>query len=143
MTRSALLCVAIAGPGLLLALATRGAGAEPGSVTGTTDLQRFCQRLIAHQPDRGVSYVPGLDVRGQPVAPGDLPPDGGPRPSGQISLPLTHDLARQLGPVGRTLPGSLQLGTLTVVGGQAYLDDRPLEGSDDTQLRELCRTGGR
>ena len=32
-----------------------------------------CQQLVQYQPDPGVTYRPGVDVRGKPVAPADLP----------------------------------------------------------------------
>lgn len=37
-----------------------------------------CARLVQHQPDDDVTFRPGTDnVRGQPVAPADLPGSGG------------------------------------------------------------------
>jgi hypothetical protein len=35
--------------------------------------QADCRRLVAHQPAAGVAYQPGVDVRGNAVAPADLP----------------------------------------------------------------------
>jgi hypothetical protein len=36
-----------------------------------------CQRLVKHIPSPDVSYKPGVDVHGKPVAPADLPGSGG------------------------------------------------------------------
>lgn len=43
-------------------------------VTVTVD-RAFCNRLTVHRPDADVTYQPGVDVDGNPVAPADL--DGG------------------------------------------------------------------
>jgi hypothetical protein len=35
-----------------------------------------CSRLVRHVPDADVTYQPGIDARGRPVAPADVPGSG-------------------------------------------------------------------
>lgn len=52
-----------------------------------------CSRLIRHVPDPGVTYQPGVDARGRPVAPADVPGSGADALPGLVpevlEIPLT------------------------------------------------------
>jgi hypothetical protein len=52
---------------LVASLASAAAGDEIIRIS-----REDCSRLVAHRPDPGVAYQPGVDVHGQPVAPADL-----------------------------------------------------------------------
>ena len=124
-----------------------------------------CKKLVAHTPNDDVNYKPGVDVRGNKVAPADL--DGG----YQMELPESIDLqigvdladrlairdankrnAAQAGaglPTGgaaatrKVLPaeGYAPLGTLSIRGNEAYWNGKLLAGSDQAALTLACRQG--
>ena len=57
--------------------ATRQSATDSGELPTVVALDSAsCRRLVARHPApaAGAAYVPGVDVRGQPVAPADLPP---------------------------------------------------------------------
>ncbi|HUT48039.1 MAG TPA: hypothetical protein VM325_01755 [Alphaproteobacteria bacterium] len=103
--------------------------------------QDDCRRLVvAHVPDPGVTYRPGVDVRGRSVKPADLP--GSPR----IALPrvfrirLQVDLETYLGIVPQ--PGvdpDVTLGQLTVRGSQVYFNGQPLDDPHRSFIVAQCR----
>ena len=122
-----------------------------------------CKKLVAHTPNDDVNYKPGVDVRGNKVAPADL--DGG----YQMDLPQSIDLqigvdladrlairdankrnAAQAGaglPTGgpatnrKVLPaeGYAPVGTLSIRGNEAYWNGKLLAGSDQAALTVACR----
>lgn len=75
---------------LAAALASPAARAEPVTVTVTRE---DCARLVPHVPDADVTYQPGVDVNGNPVAPADL--DGGL----QLELPKEFSFDLQIQPI--------------------------------------------
>ncbi len=104
-----------------------------------------CARVVAHVPDPGVTYTPGVDVRGRPVAPADLGlPQLAPPPS--VSFMLSVDLARRLnlpgGPAGG-LQAELPLGIVTVENNRVLFNGQPLGQEDQTALRAACRQARR
>jgi hypothetical protein len=88
-------------------------GSAPVAVVSRDD----CRRLVNHQPDPGVAYKPGVDVRGKPVAPADL------AAIDQNAVPsqITIDLQTLLGQLPLTnAPASL--GNSYVHQGQVSID---------------------
>lgn len=60
------------------------AASEPALAGETLRLTKAdCRRLIEHHPDPDVAYREGVDLRGRPVVPADLP--------GRATLPLPED----------------------------------------------------
>ena len=121
MVRAALMTVLLAVP---------AAAAETVTIS-TAD----CRRLVDHAGS--ADYRPGVDVRGRPVAPADLP-------GGQtidlpevIEIPLTVDVARRL---GRGLEGKAPLGALTVKGNDLFWNGRRLQSQDEVLMAEACRS---
>jgi hypothetical protein len=105
------------------------AAAEPLEVT----IQRLdCQRLVRHVPDADVpaEYVPGVDVRGDPVVPADL---YGPNP---IRLPETFTFTLQVNPFGRLDARALE-SERRILAGRIAQD--PDNGALRAQLRSLDR----
>lgn len=56
---------------LLLGLATAPALAQGGPAAVSIDAAT-CRKMVRHVPDPDVTYRPGVDVQGRPVAPADL-----------------------------------------------------------------------
>ncbi|MDX2142444.1 MAG: hypothetical protein SFV19_03730 [Rhodospirillaceae bacterium] len=112
-----------------------------------------CQRLVQHASTNDATYTPGVDVRGNAVAPADL--DGG----SIIALPesidiqVGVDLADRLGIVDRTkgtprdqatrkvmpFEGKVPLGTLTIKGQDAFWNGERMLPQDQVLLTEACR----
>lgn len=107
---------------------------------------RLCRSLdVAHRPAPDVEYTPGVDVRGRAVAPADLPGSAGADAVRleRFDIPVTLDFARRMGfPGGRGaagLPGGTEIGRLTVDGGRASFNGKPLDGASRAALAEACR----
>lgn len=134
-------------PGHVLALLVLAA-ALPAAAQGMPpeELAQACRRLPVHVPDRDVAYQPGVDARGRAVAPADLP-EADPAPPLQFSIPLTLDSARQLGvavptPGGATVPGTMELGRLTITGNEVAFNGQPLNQTSRSRFVALCRELG-
>ncbi len=139
----------------MLVLATGSASAQsPPQLSGpiplTPDAARerpvidlsLCQRLTRHVPAADVEYRPGVDVRGRPVAPADLPGSAGAQPPIPIDLPLSVDLARQMGialPSVPFLPDDVTSVWLSVVGDRLYLNGQPIDPGAEDRLYAYCR----
>ncbi|MDD5586508.1 MAG: hypothetical protein PHY92_06075 [Alphaproteobacteria bacterium] len=104
----------------------------------------FCRALVKHVPDADVTYRPGVDVNGRPVAPADLPGSADFQVQNPISIPLTADLMKFLNfpadsfpfnTMGRT---DINLGTLTVDGGRVLYNGQPLTSDQQDNLAVLC-----
>nr|WP_255635432.1 hypothetical protein [Azospirillum sp. 412522] len=140
----------------VLALAAAPALAQsqpslPGPIPLTPDAARdrpvvdlsLCRRLTRHVPAADVEYRPGVDVRGRPVAPADLPGSAGAQPPIPIDLPLSVDLARRMGvalPSVPRLPDDLTAVWLSVVGDRLYLNGQPIDPGAEERLYAYCRT---
>jgi len=106
-----------------------------------------CRRLVAHQPSEDVAYQPGVDVRGAPVAPADLP--GSNALADRLrETEIAFDLA--LNPLlfagSSTLEAlfenaSVSLGRIEVEAetGAATLDGEALTDPQTAAVAEACR----
>jgi len=100
-----------------------------------------CRQLTRHVPAPDVSYQPGVDVRGQPVAPADI---GGQTPI-QVPEKFTIDidvfLIDRLGiPVDRSLfSPEANVATITVDGDRVYFEGQPLGNLRQQAISEACR----
>jgi hypothetical protein len=106
--------------------------------------RRDCEQLVSHEPAPDVTYQPGVDVHGRPVAPADL---GG---GSQIDLPeviyipievLVQD---RFGiPANSVLYDATALvGVVSVKGNQVYFEDQLLGDPEVAALEEACREQG-
>ncbi len=108
-----------------------------------------CKYLVAHQPDPGVAYKPGIDVHGRYVAPADLP--------GQQSFDLPNKIefdlklnplayAPQQGnaPSGALSNTTINLGHVEVdlLTGQAKLNGHALGDEQTRIVTEACKKVG-
>ncbi len=106
-----------------------------------------CRRLVAHAPS--ADYQAGVDVRGKPVAPADLPGAASIDLPEVIEIPLTVDVAKRLGRAEagtdvlasrRGIEGKAALGTLTVKGNDLFWNGRRLQSQDEVLMAEACRS---
>ncbi len=125
---------------VIVAMASASAQAQqPGKPVVDPAL---CRALVRHQPAPDVAYKPGVDAKGRPVAPADLPGSAGAMAAAApIEIPLTMDLARRMGvrlPNGG-LPTDTVIGRMTLDGGRLMLNGQPLGGASEAELIALCR----
>lgn len=111
-----------------------------------------CRRLLAarakddvtHRPEAGATYQPGVDARGNPVAPADLPRQGG-----AFALPetLTLDIkipfSTLLGDRAPTRTASSDVGVaklkLDLASGRITMDGAPVEPAGEDAVVAACR----
>ena len=104
-----------------------------------------CDQVVAHVAAADVTYQPGVDAYGRPVAPADLP--GQPRLAlpETITIDLSLDLAGRFGfdPVaGVPLNADARIGVIEVTGSQVTFNGQPLTSDDQTALAAACRRTG-
>lgn len=101
----------------------------------------LCRALIAHRPVSGVEHTPGVDGRGRPVAPADLPGGGAASLVG-FQMPVTVDFLRRFGlPVPRSaaaLPRGAEVGRLGIDGNRVLFNGQPLGDPAVEQLYVAC-----
>jgi len=102
---------------------------------------RDCVPLRAHQASDDVTYRPGVDVNGRPVAPADLPPAAG--ASAALPAEIGIDLKRTLGPAaGAALANSdVLVGRVAIdpLTGQARLNGADLAAPQGAIVGYSCR----
>lgn len=105
-----------------------------------------CKELVSHVPDDDVAYKPGVDVRGNAVAPADL--NGGstilkslPK---EIEFPVTIDFFEYSGITAPTgVSGDQNIGKITFRNGRVYFNDQPLgDDANRAELIDACRKAG-
>lgn len=95
----------------------------------TQIMREICNRMVRYQPEVGVTYQPGIDVRGHPVVPAnDSPPFEFELPD-PIVINLNIDMAQRL---GITLPAGIDmdadLGVLAIHrDGRVYLNGQSIQ----------------
>ncbi|MBM3558633.1 MAG: hypothetical protein FJX53_01800 [Alphaproteobacteria bacterium] len=128
-----------------VAFCTQAEAQQRTIVVGSDD----CARLAQHKSTTDVTYRPGVEVRGQPVAPADL--GGGSRIAlpESFTIPITVDMAEKLGipPLasGALHGGEIAVGTVVVTAdGRATFNGQPLQSEVSAALAAACqRTGQR
>jgi hypothetical protein len=117
-----------------------------------------CTKLVQHQPADDVTYKPGVDVRGKPVAPADLGGGTNMQIPDEIDIHIGIDLADRMawrgsaasaipglppsGPTRRVLPyEEASVGMLTIIGNDAYWNGERIAPQDEALLAEACRQG--
>ena len=136
---------------LLLVSAAAVAQAPP---PGVVDQQLYvtrqdCKQLVAHHPDPGVDYKPGVDIHGKYVAPADLPgqPDFKLPDKIQFDLrinPLAYAPQQGNAPAGAFSNTGTNIGHVEVdlLSGQAKLNGNSLDGEQTRIVTEACRKAG-
>lgn len=137
-----------------------GVDVDEGPLVEVRLMRETCLHLVPHTPEPGVSYEPGVDVNGDPVAPAE--PGGGSDIAlpDRITIPIRLDVLtdRGLG-VDRTadsdgseaggargetvkpLLGEAEIGTveIDVKQGRATFNGRPLRSEAQRRLAERCQ----
>lgn len=118
--------------------------AAPAAAQAPAPVDRaVCRYLPRHTPSADVEYKPGVDVRGNRVAPADLPGSAGAVPMDRFEIPVTLDFARKLGfatPGAGVLPGTAEVGKLSIQGNRMFFNGQPLNPASEAELVALCRT---
>jgi hypothetical protein len=121
----------------------------PGGVSVSPDgrvvvSSTACAEVVAHVPDAGVAYAPGVDVNGNSVAPADLPDNSSPITADNFPIFLTLDLKRKF-----KVPDSAKLfklhavvGLISVQGNQVFFNGQPIAAGEASLLAAACRAHG-
>lgn len=139
---------------LIIALGTGVLGAAPAAAEAYLTLSEAdCARLARHYPADDVTYQPGRDTRGKPVAPADLPRAAG-GGSGLILpeavvIPIEVELFERYGIPANpaNFKGDLYIGEVVVdvATGRAIFNGQPLQSEAEAELAARCqqiRRGG-
>jgi len=101
-----------------------------------------CSQLITHVAASDVTYRPGVDVNGNAVAPADLNPQPQIRVPDVISIPVTIDLATNLGIetpfLARPTVGEVQI----TRDGRVTFNGQPIGGDAQQALAKRCQQVG-
>src|SRR5215470_19860968 len=142
LCRAALLCVATAAAG------PPPAPPPPGGASVSTDgrvvvSSKACAEVVAHVPDAGVAYTPGVDVNGNPVAPADLPESASPA-ADNFPIFLTLDLRRRfrVPDAARLFRLQVAVGLIAVQGSQVFFNGVPIAPGEANLLAAACRAHG-
>lgn len=105
----------------------------------------LCKDLIKHTPDANVTYQPGVDARGNAVAPADIAGAAPIEMPKTYTIPITIGLASALNlnttqyPYNQLGEGTeTQLGVLTVTGDHALFNGKPISDEQQDNLAVLC-----
>ena len=106
--------------------------------------RKDCQRLVNHEPAPDVTYQPGVDVHGRPVAPADLGGGQQIQLPDVIYIPIEVLIQDKDGiPANSVLYDATALvGVVSVRGNQVYFEDQPLTDPEIVALEEACRDRG-
>lgn len=148
MVRIAGICAALlAFPAAAIAAAPPAppqGGASVSADGRVTVSSRACADVVAHVPDAGVAYTPGVDVNGNAVAPADLPDSSAPIAADNFPIFLTLDLKKKF-----HLPDNAKLfkleavvGLITIQGNQVFFNGQPLAPGEANLLAAACRAHG-
>jgi hypothetical protein len=117
--------------------------AAPALAQQATVTDRECRQLVDYTASPDVNYKPGVDSRGRPVAPADLPSSGG-----QIQAPqnFTFDLNTSLTGFGipstsKIFEPQVGIGKITVEDGgkRVLFNGQPIGNAETNAIAELCK----
>lgn len=103
--------------------------------------RRDCDQLVTYRQAPGVEYQPGVDVRGNPVAPADLGGGYQIKPPETIVIPIEILIQDRFHiPTNSVLwNAKAQVGVVTVKGNQVYYEGQLLGDPETAALEQLCR----
>lgn len=137
--------LAVAGRSLAVCavLACLGGGeAQAREGTVVTISSEDCARLVAHRPEPGVAFRPGVDVDGNPVAPADIGASVIPPAVDEVPVVVEIELGGRPGMPPARL-ATAKVGMVVVKDGRAYFNGQTLTGDDMQALSEACQRYGR
>ena len=102
-----------------------------------------CARLARHYPAEDVTYQPGRDVHGKPVAPADLDGGNGLLLPEAVVIPIEIELFERYGiPANQAnFKGDAYIGEVVVdvATGRAIFNGQPLQSEDEAELAARCQ----
>lgn len=103
--------------------------------------ERDCERLVNHEPAPDVTYQPGVDVHGRPVAPADLDGGNGLKLPDVIYIPIEVFVKDKYNiPANSVLFNArAQVGVVEVRGDRVYYEDQLLGDPEVAALEDACR----
>ena len=106
--------------------------------------RKDCQRLVNHEPAPDVTYQPGVDVHGRPVAPADLGGGQQIQLPDVIYIPIEVLVQDKYGiPANSVLYDATALiGVVAVRGNRVYFEDQELTDPEVAALEDACRDRG-
>jgi hypothetical protein len=149
MTRIGGICGAM----LMVSAATAAAAPPPAPPPGGASVSadgrvvvssKACAEVVAHVPDAGVAYRPGVDVNGNPVAPADLPDSASSIGADGFPIFLTLDLKKKFRVPDAARLFKLQevVGLIAVQGNQVFFNGQPIAPGEASLLAAACRAHG-
>ena len=124
---------------IALALLALGWAAPAGAEVAIS--RRDCERLVNHEQAPDVTYQPGVDVHGRPVAPADLGGGSQIELPDVIYIPIEVLIQDKYGiPANSVLYDATALvGVVAVRGNQVYFEDKLLSDPEVAALEAACR----
>ena len=117
-------------------------GQETRAQTTIVITKAECDRLVTHVASADVAYTPGVDVNGNAVAPAYLNPQPQISIPDTISIPVTIDLAANLGIptsfLARPTVGEVQVSS----DGRVTFNGQPVSGAAEHELAKRCQVIG-
>jgi hypothetical protein len=119
----------------------------PGGVAVTADGRMVmssgvCMALGSLGPAvPGADYVPGVDARGNAVAPADLPDNAPPLALDNFPIEIGVDLRKRFGASAAShfFRGEAIVGLVTVRDGRAWFNGAPLADNERDMLAAACK----
>ena len=114
---------------------------KPGAVVKIAP--EDCRRLVQHRPSADVAYKPGVDARGNPVTPADLPGQARITAPDEITIDLTIDVLARYG-VSSDSPlapsGEASVGTVAydIASGRMTYNGQALNDPEQEALAAAC-----
>ncbi|MEO5373927.1 MAG: hypothetical protein H7840_06550 [Alphaproteobacteria bacterium] len=131
---------------LTRALIIIGAAAFPAQTMAADATARIdraaCARLVEHVPADDVAYRPGVDVRGNAVAPANVGGGRSIKVPEEISIDIGRDIASKYMPGVAGGYGKTSVGTVTVKNGKTYFNGEPIADRDQAALAAACKKAG-
>jgi hypothetical protein len=131
------------------AVAAAPAQPPPGGVSVSADgrivvSSSACAEVVAHVPDAGVPYTPGVDVDGKPVAPADLPDSGPAIAAESFPIFLTLDLKRKfrIPYAAKFFKFDAVVGLIAIQGNRVFFNGQPIAPGEASLLAAACRAQG-
>ena len=106
--------------------------------------RKDCSRLVNHEPAPDVTYQPGVDVHGRPVAPADLGGGQQIQLPDVIYIPIEVLVQDKYGiPANSVLYDATALvGVVSVRGNRVYFENQELTDPEVAALEQACRDRG-
>jgi hypothetical protein len=105
---------------------------------------KACVEVVAHVPDAGVAYTPGVDVNGNAVAPADLPDTASPIAAENFPIFLTLDLRKRfhVPDTAKLFKFEAVVGLIAIQGNRVFFNGQLIAPGEASLLAAACRAHG-